>query len=507
MRVAIVGGGAAGLSTALHLAPLVSQGYIDGPIDIFEADSRGGRDIGVGIWSTALDPFQNSDRDSHQLVYNDMVRHGTCIRDVGYRTPQGHWLATSTLNDSLPGLLFLREVDMISSLQKAVHLEELRGTVNLHSGKGFQISSICEQSTDPWAASLVLKENEQRTPRDYHLIVAADGMNSVLRKMYGGHIHKRHNLTGTSALPSPLDLPINNTPTPDWDAMGQAEATGTQDRHYTVFRGNANISTKETGQDVSFQTWGERRSMRFATVPMYYPDPEAPGKRCERQVWFATTNDEAIAAEKDPAVRRDMLLENFKDWHDPVCRLMEATGPDDILMERAMAHKHSMGPVVNFNDIITKLRNVQPQSSGNGPAIAFMGDAFMCVDPILAQGFTFGMEGAAALARSVDQSTKAPKRPEFPKLAFDPEALRDELKLRHELRLGRLINLLRATELVQALGQPTSGTLSGLITRAILRPLMRITPGFIKTPIFNGMLKYSLGVSQGKTKHQEHETK
>lgn len=506
MRVAIVGGGAAGLSTALHLAPLVSQGYISGPIDVFEADSRRGRDVGVGIWSTALDPFENSDHDSHQLVYNDMVRHGTYIRGVGYRTPKGHWLAKSTLDDSLPGLLFLREVDLISSLRKAVHLEELRGTVNLHSGKGFQISSIYEKSTDPWAAPLVLKNNEQSTPRDYHLIIAADGMNSGLRKMYGGHIYKRHHLTGTEALPGPLDLP-NNTPRHDWDVMGQAEATGTQDRNYTVFRGNANMSTEETDLGVSFQTWGERHSMRFATVPMYYPDPKAPGKRCERQVWFATTNDQAIAAEKDPAVRRDMLLENFKDWHDPVCRLMEATGPDDILMERAMAHKHCMGPVVNFNNVIKKIRNVQSPSSGHGPAIVYMGDAFMCIDPILAQGFTIGMEGAAALAKSIDYSIKAPKRSEFPQLAFDPDALRDELKLRHERRLGRLIHLLRATELVQALGQPTSGTLSGFITRAILRPLMRITPGFIKTPIFNGMLKYSLGVPHGKTKHPEQEPK
>jgi 2-polyprenyl-6-methoxyphenol hydroxylase-like FAD-dependent oxidoreductase len=395
---------------------------------------------------------------------------------------------------------------MISSLRKAVHLEELRGTVNLHSGKGFQIASIYERSIDPWAAPLVLKDNEQTTARDYHLIIAADGMNSRLRKMYGGHIYKRHHLTGATALPSPLEIP-NNTPTPDWDVMGQAEATGTQDRNYTIFRGNANMSTEETDLGVSFQTWGERRSMRFATVPMYYPDPKAPGKRCERQVWFATTNDEAIAAEKDPAVRRDMLLENFKDWHDPVCRLMEATGPDDILMERAVAHKHCMGPVVNFNDVIKKIRNVQPPSSGNGPAIVFMGDAFMCIDPILAQGFTIGMEGAAALAKSIDQSLKEPKRSEIPQLAFDPDALRDELKLRHERRLGRLIHLLRATELVQALGQPTSGTLSGFITRAILRPLMRITPAFIKTPIFNSMLKYSLGLPHGKTKHQEQETK
>eukprot|EP00957_Ditylum_brightwellii_P087110 6629930-Ditylum_brightwellii.AAC.1 len=37
MRIAIVGGGAAGLSTALHLAPLVSKGIIEGPVDLYES--------------------------------------------------------------------------------------------------------------------------------------------------------------------------------------------------------------------------------------------------------------------------------------------------------------------------------------------------------------------------------------------------------------------------------------------------------------------------------------
>jgi hypothetical protein len=50
--------------------------------------------------------------------------------------------------------------------------------------------------------------------------------------------------------------------------------------------------------------------------------------------------------------------------------------------------------------------------------------------------------------------------------------------------------------LVQALGQPAGGTFLGWLSRDVLRPLMRLTPSAIKTPIFNYMLKYSLGVAR-----------
>jgi len=132
--------------------------------------------------------------------------------------------------------------------------------------------------------------------------------------------------------------------------------------------------------------------------------------------------------------------------------------------------------------------------TGNGPAIQFVGDAFMCVDPILAQGFTVGMEGAASLAIALTACLEVDSRNSVSKLAFDPYLLRQELMNRHDLRLHRLICLLRCTELVQALGQPTTGTLSGLISRDIIRPIMGITPDFIKTPIFNAVLQYSLGL-------------
>ena len=433
-----------------------------------------------------------SNVDSHRLVYDDMMKHGCFVRDVGYRTPKGHWLATSRLDGTMPDLLFLREKDMLAALRKAVHREEHKGTITLFTDS--QVHSVFEESTQPWSAPIMLKDGQQkcrRTERDYHLIVAADGMNSVLRKMYGGHICSRGNMSDAEAGPLDIGPTSGNDVTTNWFVTGQAEATGVQDRGYTVFRGISPLSLKELGLDKSFQTWGEGKSMRFATVPMVV---SVNGTRKDQQVWFITIDDKDIHLDPNPTVRREKLLQAFRDWHDPIGRLVESTPPEEILMERAVAHKHSMSPVANFNGILSHIREKKPRTMGNGPAIVFMGDAFMTIDPILAQGFTIGMEGAAALQKSLETGLDAPPRPEYPDIAFDPYFLRHELKDRHDARLSRLIHLLRATELVQALGQPTTGTFSGLISRDLLRPLMRLTPAFIKTPIFNFMLRYSLGL-------------
>lgn len=493
IRIAIVGGGAAGLSSALHLAPLIAQGHVDGPIDIYDGGNAKQREIGVGIWSTALDPFRQSTEKSHELVIDEMTRCGSYLRDVGYRTPKGTWLAQSRLGGHMPDLLFIREMDMLQALHTAIELEEARGTVKLHSGKDYHVRSISEESQAPWSAPLRIGADSSDTERDYHLIVAADGMDSTIRKRYGGHVDERSRLTGTTALAGPDK---DDMVTDNWHTTGQSVATSTQDRNYTVFRGNAHLSPEEIGLARSFQTWGEGQSMRFATVPMAYPSPDDETTKEEREVWFITIDNDNISSEPDPTIRKEKLLEEFKDWHEPIRTLVEATPPEEILMERAMAHKHSMTPVANFNEIVTRIQNKAPPSRGNGPAIAFIGDAFMCVDPILAQGFTFGMEGAAALRTSLEASLQGKSKTEYPPLAFDPILLRQELKSRHDNRLHRLICLLRATEMVQALGQPTTGTLLGFVSRDVIRPLMRITPGIIKTPVFNAVLKYSLGLPQ-----------
>jgi 2-polyprenyl-6-methoxyphenol hydroxylase-like FAD-dependent oxidoreductase len=270
----------------------------------------------------------------------------------------------------------LRERDFLSALGKAVHCEENKGTIALLSGS--RIDSVFEESKEPWSAPVVLKDSQGQlkpSERDYHLIIAAGGMNSVLRKLYGGHICSRGNMSDGGSRSIDLE-PSSDEVTTEWHVTGQAEATGFQDRGYTVFRGNSPLSMKDLNMEKSFQTWGEGKSMRFATVPMI---SSIDGQRKEQQVWFITTDDEDIRNEPDPVVRKDKLLTAFADWHDPIGRLVESTPPESILMERALAHRHSMSPVANFNGILSRIRDHRPLAAGNGPAIVFVGDAFMTV--------------------------------------------------------------------------------------------------------------------------------
>jgi 2-polyprenyl-6-methoxyphenol hydroxylase-like FAD-dependent oxidoreductase len=504
LRVAIVGGGCAGLSAALHLAPLVDAGLIASPIDIFDdstlppaaaetsfnsgssatsTSSSGcagagaiGRDIGVGIWSTALEPLRMSSstsssvpRTSHELAYHEMTKHGTWVGDVGYRTIDGDWLMHSHLptnrdemnQTGIPGLLFLRERDMLSSLQKAVAWEEApeRGTIRTHHRRSNTASSSAaapgrqsrsrimrleEDSGQPWSTRLVfgidLDGTCQYSERDYHLIVAADGTNSVLRKVYGGHDTATSNLlTGgaaSSSLASPIELPhlqqqqqSNNSSNGGGGVSStQEEAVGLQNRNYTVFRGNANITQEELlrkcggvkkgGGGSSFQTWGNGQSMRFATVPMLYPIEDDKSSKHERQVWFITIDNDEIAEEPDAYKRRDLLLEQFKDWHEPIKSLVMATKPEETLMERAIAHRHCMGPVLSLNRVVSRMHGRRPPNSGEGPSIVFLGDAAMTIDPILAQGFTVAMEGAHSLRNTVENAC-VPSQQD-PTLGFDP---------------------------------------------------------------------------------------
>ena len=518
LRIAVVGGGAAGLSTALHLAPLVTAGLIGGPIDVFEAGERQSSSIGVGIWSTALYAFRDSkDVESHQIVFDDMFRKGTLSEKVGFRSPRGDWLAESNLaGDKTPDFLFLRESDMLGALRKGIDHEVQRGRVVVHSGPSGRIDSIAEDSPEPWSAPLLVRsdgpENNppEPTERDYHLIVAADGMNSVLRKTYGGHVAKRRRrFLGTGAMGNEsdglLDLPGDGTTEDRWDVRTHSEATNIQDRHYHVFRGNSTVTRDEVeGLENAFQTWGESCNMRFATVPMEFPLPG--GKTRELHTWFITIDDESISSEADPERRKEKLLGAFADWHDPIRQLVGATPAAEISMERAVAHVHSCEPVVNFRRVVEQMRGVPFPSGSRGPVVQFVGDAFMTVDPILAQGFTIGMEGAAALAESLERclrqdlggATGPPLgQGSGGRLAFSPRLVRKELLDRHDRRMDRLICLLRSSELVQALGQPTKGSLSGWISRWLVRPAMRLAPGFAKTPFFNRVMEYSLGLHTG----------
>jgi 2-polyprenyl-6-methoxyphenol hydroxylase-like FAD-dependent oxidoreductase len=570
LRISIVGGGATGLSAALHLAPLVDRGIIARPIHLYESKSLSdcrthARSIGVGIWSTALEPFtkptthdsnQNESltiRPTHAQVVRALENFGTYLRDVGYRTPDGSWLVKGSLNTSSissmldndntwqekkvgsvpPSLLFIRECDFLQTLREAVSEEETKyGTIVTHYGSKniphtkdhassmasskvvavhiptwteYQSLGCKDDVYRPLAGQLVFENGELSDP--YHMIIAADGMNSILRQKYGGYPSSEPFERGDDR--GMIDF-LSSTTKQEKDDQSIAM----DDRNYTVFRGNTQL-TKEDGSledAINFQTWGDGKSMRFAAVSMSPPKDDCSmhvmdndrlfnhSTRQETQVWFATTSDKNICNEQDPVKQKEMLLRAFSKWHDPIERLIRSTPVDNILVERGIAHKHSVNQVFNLFDIL-KQRNAKTSHDpalGPGPILLFTGDACMTIDPVLAQGFTVGMESAFSLASCIERCYEVDQtRGDCNGIAIS--TLQRELKARQSQRYERMMCVLRATDLVQSLAQPTKG-LSGFISQNILRPLFKLTPSFIKEGIFMRTIQYSLGMFSSRTK-------
>ena len=513
-----------------------------------------GRPIGVGIWSTALRPFAFTGWPSHARLLKQLEHCGKYVGQVGYKTPSGSWLARSELDEggvdptrdnTDPSLLFLRESDLLVALRDAAKAEEELGHIQIRYGSDDSDSNTNGNNdngstkvqfivthSDGVSGSLVFQDGsrtDKQTP--YHLIISAEGMSSNLRSEYAGrNVRSMTQLsTGMSSLGGVKSKGgggggVSSELREEWEEDVQASINTVEDRGYTVFRGNSPLTDEEAEMEgISFQTWGVGRSMRFAAVGMSTPSPSG-GEEVESQVWFATTNDRSIASIADPDERRERLADHFRSWHDPVARLIESTPSEDILVERGVAHRHSTRPVFDLAAIIEHERRVEERAKakergqeyrepskpvdhdGPGPVLVFVGDASMTVDPVLAQGFTIGMEAAADLAQTlqkcagpdfaIDISKSSEEDNGSQKLLFDPERLRFELKERHHRRYDRMMALLRATELVQALAQP-SGPFSSFLTRFFIRPAMQLTPNFAKKPCFDFMLRYSLGLTSG----------
>mmetsp|Transcript_25486 Transcript_25486/g.42052 ORF Transcript_25486/g.42052 Transcript_25486/m.42052 type:complete len:671 (+) Transcript_25486:175-2187(+) len=353
LRVAIVGGGAAGMTTALHLSPLVASGLIKGPIDVYEANnvkksnkfrtsghttsstSEGGkqlysgsgalgRDIGVGIWSTAWWPFlrslekglsscsadnndTNKNRQSYKALLKDLEACGSYVKDVGYRSPDGSWLVKSQLNASPygindllhgsssesngsksidnddPALLFVREKDLLSCLRNAIKIEQKMGTVKYNYGVKVKsindvngnMGSLELHSSNVTDSTTAATTTTTTTSPQYHLIIAADGLRSSLRSRYAGH-HSIH-ATSLGIESSSQEDTDENSLENHWEhTRGHREATKVENREYIVFRGNAPKLTAAVAEDESdsFQTWGCSKSMRFAAVPFRHADED-----------------------------------------------------------------------------------------------------------------------------------------------------------------------------------------------------------------------------------------
>jgi 2-polyprenyl-6-methoxyphenol hydroxylase-like FAD-dependent oxidoreductase len=554
IRVAIIGGGASGLSTALQLAPLAEKGLIAKPIDIYEksclassidassaparamattnltTDSWGsgviGKEIGVGIWNTALEPFQ-SERNSHKDLIRKLEHSGQYIERVGYRTPKGDWLTKTTLSlppsmqpnvdanatdRADPSLLFIREKDFLASLREAVHTEQECGTIQMHyapteNDESTTVESVTlpdSQTNEVGNSGYLQFKDGSVSSTDYQMLIAADGMKSTLRTKYSGYDCSIRNWKAGKE-PS-----LESAPKwPKWQKEQLKEKHSIEDRKYVVFRGNAPLKGKDIGTDgVSFQTWGEGKNMRFALVGMSHPTSEEGNERTEKQVWFATICDEQICSNNNPEDRKDLLLKSFENWHDPIRQLIESTPAEKILMERGMGHRHSLLPVMNLAEVMQyQNRYVDANSTpmpyhGPGPMLLFAGDAYMTIDPVLAQGFTIGMEAGADLAATLESClVRNGKDSENHEQRFDFKTIRDALLERNQRRFGRVMCLIRSTELVQSLAQPST-EFTTVLTKNFVRPAMMMIPAFIKQAAFSVVMKYSLGYYGNYTKAQ-----
>jgi 2-polyprenyl-6-methoxyphenol hydroxylase-like FAD-dependent oxidoreductase len=510
-----------------------------------------GREIGVGIWNTALEPFKKTNgRKSHLQLIERLEALGQYVGEVGYRTPKGKWLTKSKLRTEeiqasepgddrpcvSPSLLFVRERDFLSCLREAVQVEqETFGTIQMHHGRFKNDKSTCVQdivlcgnNNDDDASTSITQNGSihvdglsgklqfadgTMSENSYHFIIAADGMNSVLRTKYAGYdTFIQRWKSGNEAVSIYSDK---------WQREQMEEKHAIEDRKYVVFRGNSPLTNEQANMNGrSFQTWGEGRNMRFAAVGMSHPKCNGSlnaGERCEKQVWFATISDDELCSIEDPQKRKERLIENFQDWHEPICSLIASTPADEILMERGLGHKHSLLPVLNMAEVIqyqsrsksangSSTTRILPYQLGPGPILLFSGDSYMTIDPVLAQGFTMGMEGAADLASTLERclqnrSIKDDGEDEGDndntfsrntKVAFDPYVLRSAIMERNTRRFERVMCLIRSTELVQYMAQPTSMWAS-MLAKHILRPCMMIIPSSVKEIAFSAVMKYSLG--------------
>ena len=445
-RIAIVGAGVAGLSCASSLLSLFccsdwkSNKELQSSLEIViydktkkninSYDSLSLRDnIGVGLWSTSLQKFAQFSPN----VVRDLVDVGRWVGPVSYRTVQGDFLARSHLNDQLDiqnGILSASanknpfyEYNHMPGLL-FVNERELYSALRRDLKRDALRSKSCSilygrdiTDIDFHTGKLLFKNDTTQDQNTYDLIIAADGANSAIRSVG----RKYNNSNGCKV----------------------------KKRGYVVFRGNSPLDLD--GQ--SFQTWGNNHGMRFATCPL----PKG-------HVWFATVDSKHISINHETQEIKSSLLELFSSWHSPIEDLIQSTSSDSIVYNDAVAHTERG---LNL-DLLT-----------SRPLLHYVGDADICIDPLLAQGFSLAFEDAYSVTST-----------------FQNCYMNDTLKYGFEKvslqKKGRINAVLHSTTMAQALAQPSGWLQVKLAQNA--RLLMQNMPSFITTPAFNGMLKYSVGM-------------
>jgi 2-polyprenyl-6-methoxyphenol hydroxylase-like FAD-dependent oxidoreductase len=232
---------------------------------------------------------------------------------------------------------------------------------NLHRPNGRLISSI-PMDGFPTPALCIHRADLHRSLRDQlpdnclvpnqQLESFAQDTDGVVARFAGGHEARADGLIGADGINSSIRSQIHGTDKPIY-------------RGYCIWRGIAPEIPGAIRGHIG-ETWGSGR--RFGIMPM------GQGRVC----WYATRN--SAPSQSDAAEgRKHEVSAMFKDWHDPIPALIEATHPVDIMKNDA--------------------RDRKPLRKWGSGRVTLLGDAAHPITPNVGQGACMAIEDAACLAK------------------------------------------------------------------------------------------------------------
>lgn len=306
MKVVIVGGGIAGLASAVALD---RAGHAVTVLERAERYTEVGS--GLSLWPNALRALEAIGLGDHVRQRSRAARHPVI------RTAMGRVLArtnVSELERRFGPLLMIHRADLLDILRSALPESVVRPRMEVHM-----------VTPDGLVAHSGGVEHA-------HLIVGADGIRSTVR---------------ASICPA--------TPPPRF-------------ARYSAYR----MLTDPVPLDAEGESWG--RGERFGYAPL--PDG--------RVYCFAVINTPPGAGRESI----EDLRRRFRDWHDPIPALLQATSADALL----------------HRDIY----DLAPLDSYVFDRVALVGDAAHAMTPNLGQGACQAIEDAVTLAVSIDAHPTLP---------------------------------------------------------------------------------------------------
>jgi 2-polyprenyl-6-methoxyphenol hydroxylase-like FAD-dependent oxidoreductase len=284
----------------------------------------------------------------------------------GIRRPNGQWLVQPDLDSS-------KEADAEDEAAcLVVHREDLHDTLVAGLGAGIDIRTGVAVRMVRLSAGEIPAVSDGRTTWEADLVVAADGVDSILRR----RLAPEATAVAAGCTAWRAVIPWYRAPKlPD-------------------------------GLDTGGETLGGGHRFRYALLG----ERGSAGGSSRGGIYWVATVPGAYRPES-PATQMSLLRRWFADWHAPIGGLLAATEPDDLI-QHAVAELRPVPRAYAY-----------PAGSGG---YALLGDAAHAMSPHLGQGACLALEDAAALGelladavpgRSLSAALDAYTRDRRPRLA------------------------------------------------------------------------------------------